>query len=418
VRQPCGDRGDGEGADDPDADVGRAPPELLSHDGGNGDPDDVGHTEPAEDGRDRRRSSLVGHEGRGDEGADPEEGTMRDPGQETHGEHREVVVRHEDADVRHREEGHEADEQALARNPGCEDRDERCADDDAESVGRDVVPGGRNVHRRACSDLWEQSHRHELRRADGESAERQREDRQQPRSAPGGVVVGRQDAAGCGAHEISSSGFWGAPAGDEAPRPPVNLVVATVIPMTSTIDRITSALRGLARVATKDSRAPRRPGADGGRAPGSTPGLRAPETSPAAYGPYRGDATTLPDTTYAPHPDGEPDPGEIVWGWVPYEEDHTRGKDRPVLVIGHAGDLLVALQLTSRDHDRDEHQERRSGREWVDIGSGAWDRRGRASEVRVNRLLRLDPSLVRREGAVLARDRYEEVVAAVRTHFS
>jgi hypothetical protein len=125
----------------------------------------------------------------------------------------------------------------------------------------------------------------------------------------------------------------------------------------------------------------------------------------------------LPDLTYAPHLDGDPDPGEIVWGWVPYEEDHTRGKDRPVLVIGHEGNQLVALQLTSRDHDRDEQQERRSGREWVDIGSGTWDVRGRASEVRVNRLLRLDPAMVRREGAVLARERYEEVVAAVRAHF-
>ena len=26
---------------------------------------------------------------------------------------------------------------------------------------------------------------------------------------------------------------------------------------------------------------------------------------------------------YAPQPDGSPDPGEIVWTWVPYEEDHT-----------------------------------------------------------------------------------------------
>lgn len=30
---------------------------------------------------------------------------------------------------------------------------------------------------------------------------------------------------------------------------------------------------------------------------------------------------------YAPHPDGEPDPGEIVWSWVPYEDDPSQGKD-------------------------------------------------------------------------------------------
>lgn len=148
------------------------------------------------------------------------------------------------------------------------------------------------------------------------------------------------------------------------------------------------------------------------RAPRGT-GPAAP-ASPAAY---PGDATSLPDLTYAPKPDGQPDPGEIVWTWVPYEEDHEQGKDRPVLLVGHDGPWLVGLQLTSQDHDRDEQQERRAGREWLDIGSGAWDGRGRASEVRVNRLIRVDPAKVRREGAVLARDRYEQVTAAVRRHY-
>jgi hypothetical protein len=130
---------------------------------------------------------------------------------------------------------------------------------------------------------------------------------------------------------------------------------------------------------------------------------------------YPGDATALPDTTYAPQPDGRPDPGEIVWTWVPYEEDHSRGKDRPVLIVGRDGDWLVGLPLTSKDHDLDERQERRSGREWVDIGSGSWDRRGRPSEVRVNRLVRVDPEGVRREGAVLGRERYDAVIAAAQS---
>jgi hypothetical protein len=131
---------------------------------------------------------------------------------------------------------------------------------------------------------------------------------------------------------------------------------------------------------------------------------------------YPGDATTLPDMTYSPRRDGRPDPGEIVWTWVPYEEDHGQGKDRPVLLIGREGRWLVGLPLTSKDHDLDEAQERRAGREWVDIGVGAWDRQRRPSEVRVNRLVRVDPEAVRREGAVLGRDRYDEVVRAVRAH--
>ena len=81
-----------------------------------------------------------------------------------------------------------------------------------------------------------------------------------------------------------------------------------------------------------------------------------------------------PRLRYAPKPDGLPDPGEVVWTWVPYEDDPTQGKDRPVLVIGEEGDQLLALQLTSRDHDVDAAQEHRDGREWMDIGTGAWDR--------------------------------------------
>jgi len=105
-----------------------------------------------------------------------------------------------------------------------------------------------------------------------------------------------------------------------------------------------------------------------------------------------------------------------VWTWVPYEEDHTRGKDRPVLVVGRDGRWLLGLMLTSKDHDRDAAQEAREGRYWVDIGSGAWDRGGRASEVRVDRVVRVDPGAVRREGAVLDRRRFEEVATAVRAH--
>jgi hypothetical protein len=37
---------------------------------------------------------------------------------------------------------------------------------------------------------------------------------------------------------------------------------------------------------------------------------------------------------YSPNLDGRADPGEVVWTWVTYEEDPSRGKDRPVLVVG------------------------------------------------------------------------------------
>ncbi len=119
---------------------------------------------------------------------------------------------------------------------------------------------------------------------------------------------------------------------------------------------------------------------------------------------------------YTPNADGSPDPGEVVWAWVPYEDDPSQGKDRPVLVIGEDDGQLLALPLTSQDHDRDEEQERRAGREWMDIGSGAWDSQGRTSEVRLNRLLHLDPGAVRREGAALPKPVFDAVVEAARPY--
>jgi hypothetical protein len=133
-----------------------------------------------------------------------------------------------------------------------------------------------------------------------------------------------------------------------------------------------------------------------------------------ARGGYAGDFTGKVKLEYAPLADGRPDPGEVVWAWVPFEEDHSRGKDRPVLVIArHAGHLL-GLMLTSKDHDRDYAQEARHGRYWLDLGSGGWDRANRPSEVRLDRILQLDPAAVRRQGAVLPRATYDQVAVAVR----
>ncbi|MFH5823546.1 type II toxin-antitoxin system PemK/MazF family toxin [Georgenia sp. AZ-5] len=122
----------------------------------------------------------------------------------------------------------------------------------------------------------------------------------------------------------------------------------------------------------------------------------------------------LPELSYAPQGDDQPDPGEVVWTWVPYEDDPDQGKDRPVLVLAREGAGLVVAQMTSKDHDRDATDEARWGRRWVDVGSGGWDARGRESEVRVDRLLWVDPEAVRRQGAALDARRFDEVAAALR----
>jgi hypothetical protein len=148
-----------------------------------------------------------------------------------------------------------------------------------------------------------------------------------------------------------------------------------------------------------------RPGSD--RRP-AVPAQPAP--SPTSY---PGDFTGRVRTEYSPDLDGKPDPGEVVWTWVPYEEDHARGKDRPVLLVGRDGPWLLGLMLTSKDHGRDVAAEDRHGRRWMDVGAGTWDREGRASEVRLDRVVRVDPGTVRREGAIVSRELFAAVVAGL-----
>ena len=125
-------------------------------------------------------------------------------------------------------------------------------------------------------------------------------------------------------------------------------------------------------------------------------------------------------TSYEPEIDGQPDPGEIVWAWVPYDEDPSRGKDRPVLLIARRGiddtTHWAGLMLTSKDHDRDAAAEARAGRYWMDVGSGGWDAERRPSEVRLDRLIMLRDEEIRREGAALSREVFDAVVEAARAH--
>ena len=114
---------------------------------------------------------------------------------------------------------------------------------------------------------------------------------------------------------------------------------------------------------------------------------------------------------YAPDLDGRADPGEIVWTWVVYEDDPSRGKDRPVLVVGRDRHTLLGLMLSSQDHHSDDPN-------WVGIGSGSWDYEARASWVRLDRVLDVPEEGIRREGAILDREMFEMVAARLRAEYS
>ena len=133
-----------------------------------------------------------------------------------------------------------------------------------------------------------------------------------------------------------------------------------------------------------------------------------PDATASDDAPDDNEATGGIDIDYRPERDGDADPGEVVWAWVPYEDDPTDGKDRPVLVLGIDDGRLVAVPMSSKDHGQ-----RRDAHEWIEVGRGGWDREGRVSYADASRLLRYLPNEVRREGAALDETRFRAVVERV-----
>jgi hypothetical protein len=135
-------------------------------------------------------------------------------------------------------------------------------------------------------------------------------------------------------------------------------------------------------------------GADPENLPGELGPDATVEVDPHRIGPVR--------TSYSPQTDGAPDPGEIVWTWVPFEEKDGRGKDRPVLVVAvESAGTYLAVQLTSKDHDGEG--------DFVSIGAGGWDAERRPSWVNLDRVIRVHEGGMRREAAALPREPFERV---------
>ena len=164
---------------------------------------------------------------------------------------------------------------------------------------------------------------------------------------------------------------------------------------------------------TSGSSAPKPSASKSSSAKSSAPKPSEPASTVASDGSdYPGDYRDMINFEYSPSLDGDADPGEIVWTWVPFEEDHSQGKDRPVLLVGRDGEYLLALMMTSKDHNNREHADPN----YLDIGSGPWDPQGRASEVKLNRVIRVRPDAMRREGAIMPEDTFRLIERAWTRH--
>lgn len=173
--------------------------------------------------------------------------------------------------------------------------------------------------------------------------------------------------------------------------------------------------QGEARISSSSAPKPSAPKPSSAKstANSSAPKPSAPASTVASNGSdYPGDYRDMINFEYSPSLDGDADPGEIVWTWVPFEEDHSQGKDRPVLLVGRDGEYLLALMMTSKDHNNREHADPN----YLDIGSGPWDPQGRASEVKLNRVIRVRPDAMRREGAIMPEDTFRLIERAWTRH--
>ena len=188
--------------------------------------------------------------------------------------------------------------------------------------------------------------------------------------------------------------------------------------LTTSAGSLLRSLRGTPKATNRPSTpAPSRAGRPPATITEDSPGRSGPaatvEVDPRQVGAVR--------MTYSPATDGDPDPGEIVWTWVPFEERDGRGKDRPVLVVAveesgrpnggrqKGGRSWLAVQLTSKSHQGDA--------EFVAIGAGAWDSAGRPSWVNIDRVFRVYDTGMRREACALPAARFQAVEQRLRHHY-
>ncbi|MCV7314862.1 type II toxin-antitoxin system PemK/MazF family toxin [Mycolicibacillus parakoreensis] len=119
--------------------------------------------------------------------------------------------------------------------------------------------------------------------------------------------------------------------------------------------------------------------------------------------------------SYGPDLTGRAQTGEVVWTWVVYADDPSRGQDRPVLVVGRDRHTLLALMLSGSEQRDDPSN---GDPNWVRIDGGGWDLDEQLRWVRIDRVLDVPEESIRRQGAVIDREAFDVVAARLRADYS
>lgn len=114
---------------------------------------------------------------------------------------------------------------------------------------------------------------------------------------------------------------------------------------------------------------------------------------------------------YAPDMDGQTDPGEVVWIWAPADGPGKPPRERAMVVVGRNRNSILGLLISCNPEHRNDDN-------WLDIGSGGWDPRGRQSWVRLDRIIEVSELGIRRQGTVIPQGRFERIANRLRNDFS
>ncbi|VEH09218.1 PemK-like protein [Corynebacterium kutscheri] len=111
---------------------------------------------------------------------------------------------------------------------------------------------------------------------------------------------------------------------------------------------------------------------------------------------------------YAPDMDGQVDPGEIVWFIAPV--DKHSGEERAMVVIARTGDTVYGLLISANaHHDKEET--------WLDIGAGPWNKKGHNAWVRLDKVITVPETSLRREGSVIPQQRFDRIARRLRKDY-
>lgn len=112
---------------------------------------------------------------------------------------------------------------------------------------------------------------------------------------------------------------------------------------------------------------------------------------------------------YAPDMDGQAEPGEVVWAPVMLGEDPIP-QERAVTVLGRRKHVLLGA-LISADPRHAQNDK------WLYIGSGPWDSKMRPCWIRLDKILEVPESGIRRSGIFMPKRRFDRIATKLRTNY-